>query len=192
MAKRLRDWEEQAANARHITEHISMVGSGSWIPLGALTPAWPGAWRHPTCVVRVLTGLGWRDANPGTSGLLCAWEKWNPEARDHLYLGAGSHKPDWYMWKWWRPRGDGQASAATVARSMFPKRNLSIKPPAALPSPLEVCFKSTNRFRTGHIEHPLASGALSTIPYTWISLQSWHSKFFSSRRTSVLSWKCHP
>lgn len=162
MAKRLRDREGQAADARRITEHIGTVGSGSWIPLGALAPAWSRC-LEISHLCGTSAHWSWVEGcHPGTSGLLCAWEKWNPEARDHLYLGAGSHKPGWYVWKWWGRRADGQASAATAAWSMFPKRNLSIKPPAALPSPLEVCFKSTNRFRTGHIEHPFASGALCT------------------------------
>lgn len=63
-----------------------------------------------------------------------------------------------------RQAGMGQASAAAASLSMFPNRNLSIKPQAALPCALEACSKSTSRFQTGHTEHPYASGFADMVP----------------------------
>lgn len=92
-----------------------------------------------------------------------------------------------------RQAGMGQAAAAAASLSMFPNRNVSIKPHAALPRALEVCSKSTSRFQIGHIEHPprlrvCRPGSLR--PDQSHSLGTAYS--LSSLGTSGVSLKCLP
>lgn len=68
MAKWLRDKEEQTANTGASRSILQTMGAEShW---GLWSQCGTGISRYPTCEVGVPTGLWWRDANPGTSGLL--------------------------------------------------------------------------------------------------------------------------
>lgn len=157
---------QRRAGTQHkvLPEHLSTGGSGSQCAAGT--------WSYPTCEVPMLV----RDGGMQILAYLacCTPERSGPQEpeNDFTQVLAAAGRLAWVemVRTEGRQAGMGQALAAAASLSMFPNRNLSIKPRAALPRALEVCSKSTSRFQTGHIEHPHASGFADMV-------QPWHSVF---------------